>query len=189
MGIPDSYNEYRLGTIFLQNFYVGLDYEYDSLLIGLRADNTDAEIHGAATNPFKKVEDTGPALIFVVIFLVVLVLVAIACYIRSKRIEKQREVYFDGPSSVTDPTETEAGKTDKPRYKNGVEIKPSEAAQLEKQQKEKLLKKQKKKKASPMKKEEYKQIESINATVDREDGDDEEQALDDEEELDRDEEN
>jgi len=51
------------------------------------------------------------------------------------------------------------------------------------------LKKQKKKKASPMKKEEYKQIGSINATVDREDGDDEEQALDDEEELDRDEEN
>lgn len=86
-GIPDSYNEYRLGSIFLRNFFIGLDYEDDSLHIGLRKDNIDAEIHGHAKNPNIK-NESNPTLMYVVIFLAVLVIIAIACWIRSKRIEK-----------------------------------------------------------------------------------------------------
>lgn len=33
--IPDSYNQYRLGTIFLRNFYTGFDYFHDQIVIGL----------------------------------------------------------------------------------------------------------------------------------------------------------
>ena len=144
-----------MGTIFLRNFFVGLDYEYDSLVIGLNRENNDAEIHGQAPFPYKKETGSNAALLFVTIFLIVLVIVAIACYLRSKKIEKEREVKFDGPSSVTDPTETEAGKSStKPRYVNGVEMKPSEVAKFDKEQKEKLLKKGKKKKVTPVKKSE-----------------------------------
>lgn len=50
-GISDNLNEYRLGVIFLRNFFVGLDYEYDSLMIGLNSENVDAEFHGHQSNP------------------------------------------------------------------------------------------------------------------------------------------
>jgi len=50
-GIADYYNEYRLGSIFLRNFFVGLDYDEDKIHIGLNSANTDSEmvdlrIHG-----------------------------------------------------------------------------------------------------------------------------------------------
>ena len=40
----DEYLEYRLGTTFLQNFYVGLNFEEDLIHIGLSKDNKDAEL-------------------------------------------------------------------------------------------------------------------------------------------------
>jgi len=42
--IPDNLNQYRLGTIFLRNFYVGLDYNYDQIVIGLKEGTTYASI-------------------------------------------------------------------------------------------------------------------------------------------------
>ena len=39
-GIPDSLDEYRLGSIFLRNFYVGLDYENNQLVLGLNRGNS-----------------------------------------------------------------------------------------------------------------------------------------------------
>jgi len=33
--IPDSANQYRLGTIFLRNFYTGLDYDNNLILMGV----------------------------------------------------------------------------------------------------------------------------------------------------------
>ena len=43
-GISDSLNEYRLGSVFLRNFYVGLDYEYNQLVLGLNKGNIDASM-------------------------------------------------------------------------------------------------------------------------------------------------
>jgi hypothetical protein len=33
--IPDSANQYRLGTIFLQNFYTALDFDNNMILLGV----------------------------------------------------------------------------------------------------------------------------------------------------------
>ena len=40
--IDDSLNQYRLGSIFLRNFYVGLDFEHNKILIGLNKNTEDA---------------------------------------------------------------------------------------------------------------------------------------------------
>lgn len=114
--IPDRFNQYRLGTIFLRNFYTGLNYHYNSLLIGLNQGTTDAEIMGAAPNPYKPKTNHG-AIIFVIAFLVLMFAIAIFFYFRSQRIEQQRTIVFAGPSDMSET---------KKRYKNGVEIKPSE---------------------------------------------------------------
>ena len=36
-----SKNEYRLGTVFLRNFYVGLDYDKDLIIIGVNKEAED----------------------------------------------------------------------------------------------------------------------------------------------------
>lgn len=46
--IPDSANHYRLGTIFMRNFYVGLDFDQNLVVFGLTQDKDTAEIHGKA---------------------------------------------------------------------------------------------------------------------------------------------
>jgi hypothetical protein len=86
------------------------------LLIGLNNDSTKAAIHGKAVNPFlPKPKSNGPILI-VVIFLLVMFVIALACFIKAKKNERDRIVTFA-------PTEqTNAKKT----YRNGVEVKPSE---------------------------------------------------------------
>lgn len=84
--IPDRFNQYRLGTIFLRNFYTGLNYHYNTLLIGLNQGTTDAEIMGAAPNPYKPKSNHG-AIIFVIAFLILMFAIAIFFYFRSQRIE------------------------------------------------------------------------------------------------------
>jgi len=128
--IADALGEYRLGSIFLRNFYTGLDYEHNMLLIGLNKNSDDAEIHGASPNPYGNGGGGNNALLFVLLFLLLLIIIAVACYLRAKKIEKERTVVFEGPDAVASSSET--GR----RYKNGVEIKPSEAAKLDKEQKE-----------------------------------------------------
>lgn len=113
--IPDKYNQYRLGTIFLRNFYTGLNFDKNMLLIGLNKGTVSAELHGKAENPFKPVSSSG-AVVFVVIFLIVMFLIALVCFIRAKKNEKDRLVTF-APTTSDDI---------KKRYRNGVEIKPSE---------------------------------------------------------------
>ena len=82
--------------------------------------------------------------LFVLIYLVCMLILAIICYIRSRRM-KDREVVFSGPDSVTDPTQTEHGRQQsQPKYKNGVEIIPSEAEKIKKEQRESLVKKKRK---------------------------------------------
>ena len=86
-----------MGSIFLRNFYVGLDFEYNSLAIGLNKNNEDAIIVGTkkvnkpgitGNDDDKNGSGAAGTVIFVLIFLSVVLVVAIACYIRSKRLEK-----------------------------------------------------------------------------------------------------
>ena len=89
-------NEYRLGSIFLRNFYTGLDYRYNALLIGLNNNGNDAEIHGHSANPYSDDSNSGSkALIFVLLFLALLIIVAILCYLRAKKIERERTITFE----------------------------------------------------------------------------------------------
>ena len=46
-------NTYRLGSVFLRNFYVGLDFANNKLLIGLNKNTNDAEIRGYSSSPYK----------------------------------------------------------------------------------------------------------------------------------------
>jgi len=101
--------------MFLRNFYTGLDYENNLLLIGINKGTTHASMQGRLENPYKPKDGSG-AILFVVTFITFMIIIAVACYVRSKRIEKARSHAF---SHI---------KADdmKKRYKNGVEIKPSE---------------------------------------------------------------
>ena len=82
--IPDKYNQYRLGTIFLRNFYTGLDFENDMLLIGINKGSTGAEFNGKLENPNKPSEGNG-AVLLVITFIIVMIAVAVTCFVRFKR--------------------------------------------------------------------------------------------------------
>ena len=105
-----------MGTIFLRNFYTGFDYYHDSIVIGLNKGTTHAEIRGSSPDPFKHLQEKTGAIVFVMIFLVIMVVIALFFFFRAKKLEKERTVTFAPPS----------GSEPKKRYRNGVEIKPSE---------------------------------------------------------------
>lgn len=90
--IPDKYNQYRLGTIFLRNFYTGLDFENNMLLIGVNKGTTSGYLNGKAENPFKVKEGNG-AILFVITFIIVMIAVAVACFVRSKRNEQDSIIF------------------------------------------------------------------------------------------------
>ena len=55
--IPDSANQYRLGRLFLRNFYTGLDYDNNLIMIGPNAHSSQgakAYIQGKVRNPIPK---------------------------------------------------------------------------------------------------------------------------------------
>ena len=89
--IPDKYNQYRLGTIFLRNFYTGLDFDNNYILLGINDGTSTANLIGKTANPFLKKQGNG-ALIFVIIFVVLMLMVAAACYIRAKRNERMNTI-------------------------------------------------------------------------------------------------
>ena len=88
--LPDSLNQYRLGTIFLRNFYLGLDYEQDLILLGINKGREDshAEIFGKSENPLLPKAGLGVGWW---IFTFILMLFGIGGFIfwRQKKIEKE----------------------------------------------------------------------------------------------------
>lgn len=48
-------NEYRLGTLFMRNFYTGLDFDNDMIVLGVnsgQADNAKSVMFGHTDNPY-----------------------------------------------------------------------------------------------------------------------------------------
>ena len=74
-------NQYRLGTIFLKNFYTGFDYENNEIIIGVNKGIYSAEIFGFSPNP-KDSTKTYSNVLFLIIFIIVLIGVGILIYIR-----------------------------------------------------------------------------------------------------------
>jgi len=102
-GISDSFNEYRLGSIFLRNFYVGLDYESNQLVLGLNKGNLYASMSYPEVNDNSRGKTVGVVGLFVLAYLCIMLVLALVCYLRSKRM-KGKELHFEGPNTVTDPT-------------------------------------------------------------------------------------
>ena len=87
------------------------------LLLGLNKGIENGVIHGKSENPFKTKPQSGSGgIVFVILLLFILFAVALLCFIRAKKNERDRVVTF-APT-----TQADAKKT----YKNGVEVKPSE---------------------------------------------------------------
>ena len=118
--IDDKYNQYRLGTIFLRNFYTGLDFDQNQIMIGLNKDITTATMSGEARNPFRPGDGGFGAVIFVILFLMLMFAIALVCFLRAKKNENNRLVTF-APTTEGDL---------KKRYKDGVEVKPSEQVKV-----------------------------------------------------------
>lgn len=127
-------DEYRLGSIFLRNFYVGLDYEFDSLLIGLNKDNKDAEIHGSSPNPFKPPEpkaSTGETVGLVLLLVAFFIIVVVLCYIRANKIKNLRAAEALN-SEQEDDVLTEDGRSE-PVKEKSLAAKIKEIASFNKQ--------------------------------------------------------
>jgi len=93
--IPDKYNQYRLGTVFLRNFYTALDYENNTIMLGINKGTTSAKLVGKAENPQKpRSGGVGGMVAGIVIFFICMFGIGAFCYIRAKRNERQRMVTF-----------------------------------------------------------------------------------------------
>lgn len=86
--IPDHNNEIRFGTIFLRNFYTGLDYSQNLIMLGLNQaigsqKYIPAEIHGSSKLP--DIEDhKGAALAIVIVILLLVSVIGIGYFFREK---------------------------------------------------------------------------------------------------------
>lgn len=86
---PGDSNEYRLGTIFLRNFYTALDYDADLIVIGVNrgsAQLAKATLVGHRANPLKsKKEHSSVAAILITFCLLVLGTLAAVFFILRRR--------------------------------------------------------------------------------------------------------
>jgi hypothetical protein len=83
--IPNEISEYRLGTIFLRNFYTALDYENDLIILGVNTGMENvarAKVRGHIYNPFKP-RFTAFKIMLVFIFIAI-VAASIAFYVHRK---------------------------------------------------------------------------------------------------------
>ena len=67
-------NLYKLGTIFLRNFYTALDYDMDLITIGVNKGSSElakATIMGKTSNPYQKVDNDNTIVGFFIFFLFV----------------------------------------------------------------------------------------------------------------------
>lgn len=87
--IPDSANQYRLGTIFLRNFYTALNFDQNLIMIGVNKGSSDlakATIIGEAYNPFAEADKSGAGLGFVIILLLLMFSTAILFFLKANKI-------------------------------------------------------------------------------------------------------
>ena len=97
--IPDNFNQYRLGTIFLRNFYTGLDYENNLILLGPNEGTDKAFMTGEAPNPNRPKRQMG-ATVWVVIFIISMIAISIALFVRQQRVEQNKTLSFNHMSAA-----------------------------------------------------------------------------------------
>ena len=70
--IPDSSNQYRLGTIFLRNFYTALDFDNNLVLMGVNRGSSSrakAYINGELSNPYRTSNGVTVSIIIVILLI------------------------------------------------------------------------------------------------------------------------
>lgn len=86
--IPDTENHFRLGTIFLRNFYTALDYDHNLIAIGVNAQSSgggEATIIGKTRNPldyFNPDPTSHMSVPYVILCLVLMFVTGIVYYVR-----------------------------------------------------------------------------------------------------------
>lgn len=95
--LPRGEHHIRLGTIFLRNFYVGLDFGQNMVLLGLNQGSDRALMDNRESNPNvapKPNRHGTGALFFILLFLFMLFIISLVCYLRAKKNERDRTVTF-----------------------------------------------------------------------------------------------
>ena len=76
--IDDSLHQIRLGTVFLRNFYTGLDFDKNMIMLGVNAQNNDSEVSiiGKSANPYGGQKGSGKVgAVFAIVSLALMFLV------------------------------------------------------------------------------------------------------------------
>lgn len=122
--IPDSQNQVRLGTNFLKNFYVGLDFESNKIMLGLNKESTNGKLNGHSTKPSDPIHPsikperhydnkTHDGIMKVMVgMIVVMFIVAIGFLIRAKRNQKRRVVFAPTVARGGEEKKDEVAKKD-----------------------------------------------------------------------------
>lgn len=89
----------RLGTIFLKNVFLGLNYEQNMIMLGVnKGSDGVVQITGKSVDPnapaINKPRKPSTAMFFLLLFIIILVIVALSCYLRAKKNERDRTVTF-----------------------------------------------------------------------------------------------
>lgn len=86
--IPDSSNQYRLGTIFLRNFYTALDYDENLIIMGVNKNIPERDrptMEGHVVNPNMNTQSHKGFIIWIFVILTILFGIAIFFYIKANR--------------------------------------------------------------------------------------------------------
>lgn len=87
-------NQYRLGTVFLKNFYTGLDYDRDLIVIGVNkgsSQHASATIIGHIGDPYNKDGHSSNTILILFLILFVLFDVAAIVYFIIQKKQKEKE--------------------------------------------------------------------------------------------------
>lgn len=93
--IPESANQYRLGTIFLRNFYTALDFDENLIAVGINKNIPEKDrptMEGISLAGRKPAKDHSGLVIWIFVILTILFGVAIVFYVRAnKEMEARKE--------------------------------------------------------------------------------------------------
>ena len=97
--IPDQSNQYRLGTIFLRNFYTALDYDENLIIMGINKNipvKDRPTMEGHVLNPNAHTQSHKGFIVWIFVILTVLFGIAIFFYIKAnKELKEQNEKQYE----------------------------------------------------------------------------------------------
>lgn len=88
-------NEYRLGTIFLRNFYTSLDYDRDLIAIGVNRETAKKDrafILGHLSDPFEELGPGGPSVFtYIIVVMLAMMCAGLTTFVISVVIQRRKK--------------------------------------------------------------------------------------------------